>query len=241
MWHRAAPRGVHVLTAMNSLPVHPFAFWQLKGCSPKSSFQDGSMGLSCCAGGVIGTQKFFIALKGSSRHSFSFLLCFVFHLNPVLQVKNNLVSLGKNLLASLESGHLCHRCCGSDWKEKPMWKERFLCAEVSMQKPRQQNSVWALSCSLGTSGQEEQWLWMAQCPAPQVRSESLNSMHFFEGKKKKKAEFLFNIQNNSINQQNDSKILHLLSEEEENTTEWFHRILDKGNSPLLFFQLLQAL
>lgn len=49
--------------------------------------------------------------------------------------------------------------------------------------------------------------------------ESLKSVHFFEGKKKKKAYFLFNIQNDSVNQQNYSKILYLLSEEEENTTE----------------------
>lgn len=52
------------------------------------------------------------------------------------------------------------------------------------------------------------------CNTSQVsrHPESLNSMHFFEGKKKI-AKFLLNIQNDSINLQNDSKILYLLSEE----------------------------
>lgn len=45
--------------------------------------------------------------------------------------------------------------------------------------------------------------------------EWLNSIHIFE---KKKVTSLFGIQNDSVNQQNDSKILYLLSEEEETTT-----------------------
>lgn len=39
MWHRAAPRGAHVLTAINTHPVHPFGVWQLEGCSPTPSVQ----------------------------------------------------------------------------------------------------------------------------------------------------------------------------------------------------------
>lgn len=63
---------------------------------------------------------------------------------------------------------------------------------------------------------------MAQCPALQVSTvdtqKGWTQYISLEKKKKKKVISLFGIQNDSVNQKNDSKILYLLSEEDENTT-----------------------
>jgi len=67
--------------------------------------------------------------------------------------------------------------------------------------------------------QEEQWLWTDQCPAPQVSTvdtQKGGTQYIFL--REKKVISLFGIQNDSVNQQNGSKILYLLSEEEEITT-----------------------
>lgn len=96
MWHRAAPRGAHVLTAISTHPVHPFGVWQLEGCSPTPSVQTdtGLHGLALLCWKSRGDAKTLHRLEGIITPLFV-LLCFVLHLNPVLQVKNSLVSLGK--------------------------------------------------------------------------------------------------------------------------------------------------
>lgn len=90
-------RGVHVLTAINTPPVHPFGVWQLKGCCPKPSVQtDTGWAPGVCLAVFKESQgaKILHRLEGIITPLF-LLLCFVLHLNPVLQVKNSLVSLGK--------------------------------------------------------------------------------------------------------------------------------------------------
>lgn len=70
--------------------------------------------------------------------------------------------------------------------------------------------------------------------------EILNSMRLFE--KKKKLISLFGVQNDSLNQQNGSKTLYSLSEDEENTTlSDFLERLTKAAILFFFFRLAQAL